>query len=188
MGVSALKPQTAVFLDRDGVLNRALIRDGKPHPPANIEELEVLPDVPLSLLRLKQHGFLLLVVTNQPDVARGRQTRSEVEAIHRALQARLPIDDFFVCYHDDADGCACRKPKPGLLLDAARKYELVLTGCFLIGDRWRDVDAAVGAGCIPVWIDHGYSERRPSPAPEATVNSTAEAVNWILKRERQAPQ
>ncbi|MEO7145005.1 MAG: HAD-IIIA family hydrolase, partial [Bryobacteraceae bacterium] len=112
----------AVFLDRDGVLNRAVLRDGKPYPPASVDELEILPDAAEALGRLKQAGFLLLVVTNQPDVARGAQTRAAVEAMHAALARALPIDGFFVCYHDDADGCDCRKPRPGLLLQAAAAH------------------------------------------------------------------
>ena len=177
MGVGALK---AVFLDRDGVLNQAILRDGKPHPPASIEELRILPDVPQALASLKAHGFLLLVVTNQPDVARGSQQRQVVEAIHASLAAALPIDDFFVCYHDDQDGCDCRKPKPGLLLQAAARYGLVLPDCYLIGDRWRDIDAGHRAGCPAIWIDNGYRERGPSRPPAARVVSCSEAVLWIL--------
>lgn len=175
MGIGALK---AVFLDRDGVLNRACVRGGKPYPPAGPAELEILPDVPAALALLKRHGFLLLVVTNQPDVARGRQQRLVVEEIHAALQAQLPIDDFFACYHDDADQCGCRKPKPGLLLQAAEKYRLDLGACFLIGDRWRDIAAGRAAGCRTVWIDRGYAEPA-APAPDATLYSTLDAAQWI---------
>ena len=110
-GGAQLRP--AVFLDRDGVLNRAVVRDGKPFPPSGPEELELLPEVASSLHDLKAHGFALFVITNQPDVARGTHTREAVEAIHAKLASSLPIDDIFVCYHDDADDCACRKPRPG---------------------------------------------------------------------------
>lgn len=186
MGVGTLRtdPTRAVFLDRDGVLNRASIRDGKPFPPMSVRDLEILPHVLESLQQLKKRGFLLLVVTNQPDVARGKQTRSTVESMNQALQEKLPIDDVFVCYHDDADRCACRKPKPGLLLQAKSKYGLKLSDCFVIGDRWRDIDAGVRAGCVPIWIDYGYLERGPSSAPAATVRSTQEAVDWIVTREK----
>src|SRR4051812_20392897 len=114
----------AVFLDRDGVVNSVILRQGKPHPPDTLEQLAILPDAQAALRDLKRLGFLLLVVTNQPDVARGAQQRSVVEEMHAALQAALPIDDFFVCYHDDADACSCRKPKPGLLLQGVEKYAL----------------------------------------------------------------
>jgi D-glycero-D-manno-heptose 1,7-bisphosphate phosphatase len=178
MGVG---PLSAVFLDRDGVLNRAILRDGKPFPPANPAELKILPDVPAALSALKAAGFLLLVVTNQPDVARGVQQRSVVEQIHEELRAQLPLDDFLVCYHDDSDACDCRKPKPGLLFQAAAKYGLDLPGCYLIGDRWRDIDAGHAAGCQTVWIDRRYAERAPLRPPAARVASCLEAAAWILR-------
>ena len=178
MGVGSLK---AVFLDRDGVLNRAIVRDGKPYPPADLAALEILPDVPEALAALKAAGFLLLVVTNQPDVARGRQQRTVVESIHEKLRRSLPIDDFFVCYHDDRDACDCRKPKPGLLLQAAAKYRLEMTACYLIGDRWRDIDAGHRAGCTTIWIDRKYAEHGSAHPPDVRVESCLEAAAWIIK-------
>jgi D-glycero-D-manno-heptose 1,7-bisphosphate phosphatase len=133
------------------------------------------------LLDLKAHGFALYVITNQPDVARGTQTREAVEAIHQALASSLPIDDIFVCYHDDADDCACRKPKPGLLLEAQRKHNIDLSRSFFVGDRWRDIDAGHAAGCKTVLIDYGYRERKPARPPEATVRSLREAADWIIR-------
>jgi histidinol-phosphate phosphatase family protein len=180
VGVGALR---AVFLDRDGVLNRAIVRDGKPYPPAGLDDFEILPDVAQALAELKKDGFLLIVVTNQPDVARGTQERALIEGMHQAMRQALPIDDFFVCYHDDRDGCDCRKPKAGLLLRAAEKYGVQLTDSYLIGDRWRDIDAGRAAGCTTVWIDRGYRERGPSQAPAARVGSLAEAVRWIRMRD-----
>jgi D-glycero-D-manno-heptose 1,7-bisphosphate phosphatase len=178
VGVGALK---AVFLDRDGVLNRAFVRDGKPYSPAGLNELEILPDVPAALTLLKDHGFLLLVVTNQPDVARGTQQRAVVENLHASLRKTLPLDDFFVCYHDDSDNCACRKPKPGLLMQAAGKYPLDLRASFLVGDRWRDIEAGQTAGCRTVWVDRRYAERAPA-APDATVGSCLDAARWIVSQ------
>ncbi len=170
----------AVFLDRDGVLNRAQVRDGKPFPPAGLDELELLPDAASSLIDLKAHGFDLYVVTNQPDVARGNQTREGIESMHEALASSLPIDGIFVCYHDDADGCACRKPQPGLLLEAQRKHNIDMARSFMVGDRWRDVDAGHNAGCKVVFIDYGYREKSPARLPEATVKSLREAADWII--------
>ena len=172
----------AVFLDRDGVLNRAIVRDGKPYPPEGLEQMEIPPETAPALAELKQLGFLLLVVTNQPDVARGRQQRAEVEKIHAAIGRVLPIDEFFVCYHDDRDACSCRKPKPGLLLEAAGKYGIELRASYLIGDRWRDIDAGEAAGCATIWIDYGYRERGPSRGPTARVKSLAQAARWIVGR------
>ncbi len=174
--------QRAVFLDRDGVINRAIVRDGKPYPPMTVDELEVISGTPEALARLKAAGFRLIVVTNQPDVARGRQTREMVETLHNVLRSQLPIDDFRVCYHDDADGCTCRKPLPGLILAAAAEHDLTLPASYLIGDRWRDVDAGQRAGCTSVYIDCDYAERKPSGV-FTRVTSLPEAVVWILSQE-----
>ena len=181
MGIHTLT-QRAVFLDRDGVINRAMVRDGKPYPPADLTELEILPGVPEALNRLHEAGFRLIVVTNQPDVARGAQTREAVEAMHAALLAHdLPIDSFRVCYHDNADRCDCRKPSPGLLLDAAREENIDLPASFMIGDRWRDVEAGRRAGCTTIFVDYHYAEPEPG-RPDVRVKSLAEAVEWIFVR------
>ncbi len=169
----------AVFLDRDGVLNRAVVRDGKPYPPASVDELVIAPDAGDALGRLARAGYRLVVVTNQPDVARGRQRREVVEAIHAALADALPIDEFRVCYHDDRDGCECRKPAPGLLLQAPAAD---MPRSVIIGDRWRDIAAGRRAGVgAAVWMDRGYDE--PSPTDySARVTSLADAADWILTR------
>ncbi len=169
----------AVFLDRDGVLNAAVVREGRPHPPATVEELAILPGVPGALADLKRAGFLLLVVTNQPDVARGTTARAEVDAIHGALRAALPLDGVYCCCHDEADRCGCRKPAPGLLLDAARAWDVDLSRSFMVGDRWRDTEAGAAAGCRTVFVDHGWREKRPERY-DARVASLAEAAAWIL--------
>lgn len=173
----------AVFLDRDGVLNESIIRNGKPFPPGSIQEIAIVPDAGRSLRRLKNYGFLLVVVTNQPDVRRGTRNRGNVEQIHRFLSGKLPLDDFFVCYHDDGDRCNCRKPLPGLLLEAAAKYGVELKSSYLIGDRWRDVNAGVAAGCRTVFIDQNYDERGPEFLPDIRVSSLSQAVDWILDQE-----
>jgi len=171
----------AVFLDRDGVLTRALVRDGKAFAPLKLAEAEIPAEVAPALARLKSAAFLLVVITNQPDVARGLAAQKDVEAIHAALRKVLPLDGIFVCYHDDADGCACRKPQPGMLFEAARKHAIDLAHSFMIGDRWRDVDAGAAAGCRTILIECGYSERPPENTPDARVTSLREAVDWILR-------
>jgi D-glycero-D-manno-heptose 1,7-bisphosphate phosphatase len=176
----------AVFLDRDGVLNRAVVRGGRPYPPGGLGELEVMPDAPAALARLKKLGFLLIVVSNQPDVGRGTQRRAVVEAMNQALRAVLPLDEFRTCYHDDRDDCACRKPKPGLLREASVQHSIDLPRSYLIGDRWRDVDAGAAAGCRTILIDYGYQERGPTGPPDARVETLAAAVEWIEKTEREA--
>ena len=176
-------PRRAAFLDRDGVLNRAIVRNGKPYPPAAPAELEILADAPSALQALRAAGLLLIGVTNQPDVARGTQSREVVDAMNAALLAALPLDDMLVCYHDDRDDCDCRKPRPGLLLRAAARYGIDLRSSFMIGDRWKDVEAARAAGCAAVLIDYGYAESGPTGcAPDRTVGSLAEGAAWILEQ------
>lgn len=184
MGVDS-SVRRAVFLDRDGVINRALIRDGKPFPPAGIGELDILPNVFDALTRLRTAGFLLIVVTNQPDVARGTERREIVDDMHAHIGTLLPIDDFRICDHDDDDDCRCRKPKDGLLRDAARAWNIDLAQSFLVGDRWRDIDAGSSAGCTTVFIDYCYNERRPERC-DVTVASLGEAADWILANNRSA--
>jgi D-glycero-D-manno-heptose 1,7-bisphosphate phosphatase len=186
MGVRTLsgekRPARAVFLDRDGVLNEAVMRDGKPYPPESADELEIVPEAPAALERLRSRGLLLIVVTNQPDVARGTQTLEAVTAIHQRLERELPLDDVLLCPHDDRDNCSCRKPKPGLILEGAARHGVDVKRSFLIGDRWRDIDAGASAGSKTIWIDRGYHEREPSLSADARVGSLGEAVTWILQQ------
>ena len=181
-----MNPRQAVFLDRDGVLNRSVVRDGKPHPPADATEMELLPGVAGACSALHEAGFLLIVVTNQPDVARGAATRAQVEAINSALSGQLPLDDVRVCYHDDPDSCSCRKPKCGLLRDAARDWDIDLSASFMVGDRWKDIEAGHRAGCRTIFVDAGYSERQPA-TPDCRVHSLAEAARWILEDSNEKP-
>jgi D-glycero-D-manno-heptose 1,7-bisphosphate phosphatase len=174
--------QRAVFLDRDGVINQAIVREGKPYPPASLDELIIVPEAPASLQSLKQAGFLLIVVTNQPDISRGKQALAAVEAIHQVLREALPLDDVFLCPHDDSDRCECRKPLPGLLLRSAEKHRIDLSRSFMVGDRWRDIEAGARAGCASVWIDAGYREKPSSVEPAAAVPSLRAAVEWILNQ------
>jgi D-glycero-D-manno-heptose 1,7-bisphosphate phosphatase len=171
----------AVFLDRDGVLNRAIVRDGKPYPPASLAELEIVEGAADGLARLKELGFLLLVVTNQPDVSRGTQSLDVIQAMHGVMRQTLPLDDFLICPHDDRDNCNCRKPAPGLMLEAQQRYGIDLARSFMVGDRWRDIDAGQAAGCRTVFLDQNYRERGPSVPPDARVGSLPEAVDWIVR-------
>jgi D-glycero-D-manno-heptose 1,7-bisphosphate phosphatase len=171
--------RSAVFLDRDGVLVESTVRDGVPQSARSLAQLEILPGVARACERLRAAGFILVVVTNQPDVARGTLTADTVEEMHRALQQRLPLDEIAVCFHDDADGCDCRKPQPGLLLAAAERWRVDLASSFLVGDRWRDVEAAHRAGCRAIFVDRGYAESIASE-PDATVRNLEEAAEWIL--------
>jgi D-glycero-D-manno-heptose 1,7-bisphosphate phosphatase len=169
----------AVFLDRDGVINRALIRDGTPHPPASLQDLDILPYVPEALSALKAQGYSLVVVTNQPDVARGTSSRELVDSIHERLKSTLDLDAIFTCFHDNADACDCRKPKPGLLYRAAHDLAIDLSSSFMVGDRWRDVEAGKRAGCRTFFVDCSYHERPPSSC-DFRVGSLIEASRIIL--------
>jgi D-glycero-D-manno-heptose 1,7-bisphosphate phosphatase len=171
----------AVFLDRDGVINRALTRDGKPYPPRTLAEFEILPGVRDACQRLKEAGFLLIVATNQPDVGRGTVPREAVEEIHHHVRRELPIDRIEVCY--DPGGGATphprRKPQPGMLLEAARALAIDLGQSFMVGDRWRDIDCGHAAGCTTLFIDYGYDEPL-KVQPDHRVASLAEAAEVIL--------
>jgi D-glycero-D-manno-heptose 1,7-bisphosphate phosphatase len=174
-------PRRAAFLDRDGVLNRAIIRAGRPYPPAALDAFEILPGVHQAMQKLHDGGFLLIGVTNQPDVARGTQRREIVEAMNVRLLTELPMTAILVCYEDD-DDCPRRKPNPGLLLEAAATYGIDLTASFMVGDRWRDVEAGRRAGCKTVFIDYGYTERQPDPDADYQASELLDAAHWILSQ------
>ena len=180
--MSSLTLRHAVFLDRDGVINRALTRDHKPYPPTNLAEFEILPGVKEACLRLKQAGFLLVVATNQPDVGRGTMAQSTVEELHAHMSRELPLDRVEVCYHpgQGLSDCDCRKPKPGMLRRAALELKIDLAASWMVGDRWRDVDCGHAAGCRTVFIDYAYDEplRR---TPDFRVKDLLEAARVILR-------
>jgi D-glycero-D-manno-heptose 1,7-bisphosphate phosphatase len=170
----------AVFLDRDGVLNEAMVRDGRPYAPRVLEEFKLLPGVAQALQSLRDAGFLNVVITNQPDVATGKARREDIDAIHREILQKLPLDAVKVCPHSDADHCACRKPKPGLILEAARDLAIDTRASFVVGDRWRDIQAAHAAGCTAYFVDYRYREKRPEP-PYVAVKSLPEAAALIIR-------
>lgn len=178
--------RSAVFLDRDGVLVESTVRDGVPQSARSLAELQILPGVVRACERLHAAGFVLIVVTNQPDVARGTLSAEAVEEMHRELRLRLSLDDVAVCFHDDADRCDCRKPQPGLLLAAAERWGVDLAASFLVGDRWRDVEAARRAGCVAIFVDRGYAEPIASE-PGVTVRNLEEATEWILRLASRKP-
>jgi D-glycero-D-manno-heptose 1,7-bisphosphate phosphatase len=182
MGEHEVK-RRAVFLDRDGVINQPLVREGRPYPPAEVKDFELYEDVPAGCARLEAAGYLLIVVTNQPDVARGTQTRAAVEEMHRKMLDALPqIARVEICWHagpDRGDPCDCHKPAPGMVLRAAQALGIDLAQSFLVGDRWRDVDCGRAAGCRTVFMDRNYSEQLRQP-PDWTVKSFGQAVEVIL--------
>src|SRR5664279_1004579 len=176
--------QRAVFLDRDGVINKPVVRDGRPYPPAEVKDFELYDDVVAGCVRLDAAGYLLVVVTNQPDMARGKQTRAVVEEMHRTMRDALPqIARVEVCWHagpSRGEPCDCHKPEPGMVWRAAEALGVDLAQSFLVGDRWRDVDCGHRAGCRTILIDRDYSEELRQP-PNWTVTSFCQAVETILQ-------
>src|SRR5882724_7249577 len=182
---AATKLRKAVFLDRDGVINRALERDAKPFPPGNLGEFEILPEVPAALAKLKAAGFLLIVATNQPDVGRGTMKQELVEAIHAEMCRQLPLDRVEVCY-DSGRGAVeseFRKPKPGMLLRAAADLQIDLAQSWMVGDRWRDIDCGHAAGCKTVFIDRHYTEALKQK-PDFSAGNLAGAADIILRESK----
>jgi D-glycero-D-manno-heptose 1,7-bisphosphate phosphatase len=169
----------AVFLDRDGVINANVQRDGKPVAPTTLAEFRILPGVEDAIRRLKEAGFLIVIATNQPDLRTGRTPQSEVDAMHAEIRRRVPVDAIKVCAHIDSDECDCRKPKPGMLLEAARELNIDLPSSFMVGDRWKDIAAGQAAGCLTFLVEYGYEQRNPIKA-DTIVLSLPEAADVIL--------
>lgn len=176
----------AIFLDRDGVINQTKVINGKPYPPANLAEMEILSGVQRALKILSEAGFLLIVITNQPDVARGTVSRETVEEINNHLANCLPIDEFRTCFHDTSDACNCRKPAPGALLAAANMHKIDLAKSYMVGDRWRDIEAGQQAGCSTIFIDYGYDEKQPESV-DFRVRSLEEAAEIIIQQTDDEP-
>jgi D-glycero-D-manno-heptose 1,7-bisphosphate phosphatase len=174
--------QKAVFLDRDGVLNRSIIKDGKPYTPFDLDDLEILDGVKESIFALQEANWLVIIVTNQPDVARNKTSKDNVEKINKYLKSTLHFNEIYTCYHDDNDFCDCRKPKPGMLLAASKKKNINLKNSYMIGDRWSDIEAGNSAGCKTIFLDYNYKEKRPFNY-KYKVKSLKEATNIILKNE-----
>jgi|SRR5947209_338441 len=174
--------KAAVFLDRDGVINRVLVREGKPYPATSLAEFQILPGVPEACQLLKEAGFSLIVATNQPDVGRGTLKQEVVEAIHTRMCQSLPIDRVETSYDSGRENppSEFRKPRPGMLLRAARELGLDLARSFMVGDRWRDIDCGHAAGCTTILIDYDYAEQLRCP-PDYRTKGLREAADIILK-------
>jgi D-glycero-D-manno-heptose 1,7-bisphosphate phosphatase len=169
----------AAFLDRDGVINRAILVDGIPRPPYLISDVVIIEGVLQAIEKLKEHNFVPVVITNQPDVARGLTTRREVDSINAFIGRKAGIEHFYCCFHDDDDQCPCRKPAPGLIKLAAIELALDPLKSILVGDRWRDIAAGQAAGCVNYFIDYSYPERMPNE-PYVSVSSLFEATRIII--------
>lgn len=173
-----MRMRRAIFLDRDGVINKVLLNNGKPFSPRSFEDFELFPEVGSILNFLKKMGFINIIVTNQPDIARGLMKMKELNKMHALIQERLPIDDIMVCPHDDADNCDCRKPKYGMLLEAADKWNIDLKKSYLVGDAWKDMEAGKQAGCRTIIIDMPYNKE---VAADFRVKDVCEVMRIILE-------
>lgn len=169
----------AVFLDRDGVINRCEVRNSKPYAPRHLTDFRLLPGAAAAVCDLKDAGLLVIVVTNQPDIGNGLTDPAVVEAMHDKLRRAMPIDGVMMCPHRQNEGCDCRKPKPGMLLRAAKKWKIDLKKSFMVGDRWGDVVAGQAAGCYTLFINRGYKEPRLA-TPDNTAKSLISATRLIL--------
>jgi len=169
----------AIFLDRDGVLCRTIVRNGKPYAPRSLEDFKLMPNSSRSVKLLKDNGYKVIVVTNQPDIGHGKVTLEAVEAMHKKLCEKTKVDDVYLCAHRQDEGCECRKPNPGMLLSASKKYGIDMNRSYMIGDRASDIEAGKKVGCRTIFIDRHYAEPRPLDA-EVNVNSLQRAVNYIL--------
>jgi D-glycero-D-manno-heptose 1,7-bisphosphate phosphatase len=181
---SARGSKAAVFLDRDGVLAEAMVRDdGKAYAPTRLEDFTIVPEAAVQVQRLHEAGFLCIVFTNQPELASGELRQEDLDGMHRTLQEALDVDDIYVCPHDKSEGCRCHKPATGMLEDAVEKWNVDLASSFVIGDRWRDIGAGRAAGCYTILLDRPYSACDDA---DATVSTLAEAVETVLRRARGA--
>jgi D-glycero-D-manno-heptose 1,7-bisphosphate phosphatase len=168
----------AVFLDRDGVVNKAIVINGAPFSPKSMQEVEIIEDVRECIIRLEKLEFQIVVVTNQPDIAREKTSLRQVNEIHDLIKKVTGIKNFFICPHDDRDSCECRKPKSGLLVQAAKLLKIDLARSYVIGDRWKDIEAGQNVGCKCIFINRNYSEKPPK-FPYTEVNSLSEATHII---------
>ena len=147
----------AVFLDRDGVVNEVVFRNGEVASPRSLEEFTWTEDIQKAINQLKSASFLVFIITNQPDIARKKMDPLFLDQVSKLIHQELPIDEIVVCPHDNQDNCPCRKPKPGMILTLAQKWNIDLSQSFLIGDSWKDMSAGKAANCKTILIQRDYN-------------------------------
>lgn len=171
----------AVFFDRDGVVNKAIVRNGKPYSPRALEELELYEETREFVTFLSKRAIQAFVVTNQPDIARKKIDWNTLDSIHEAINANMKFTEIFVCPHDDFDRCECRKPKPGAIFELAKRHKIDLKKSFVVGDRWKDIVAGKAAGCKTIFVDWRYNEKCYAN-PDFSVRSLVDCFK-IIKRQ-----
>ena len=172
----------AVFLDRDGVINHIVYHKevNKPSSPWNIQEFKLIEHIEKPLKDLKNMGFLLFIISNQPDIPRGNIKKGTTEEINKIIYKKYPIKEIMVCSHDDKDNCNCRKPKPGMIFELSGKYNVDLEKSFLIGDSWKDMEAGENAGIKSILIEWDYNKEVKA---EYRVGNLKSAVKLIHRFE-----
>ena len=168
----------AIFLDRDGVINKSIIANGKPYAPLLFEDFVFYEDTKKAIVVIQSLDYKTIIVTNQPEINKGNLNHEELKRMNDRIYNELKIDDIFVCEHTSEEDCDCRKPKPGMILNASKKHNIDLSQSFLIGDRYKDIESAHAAGCNSIFIDRKYSEKFPNKQIKS-VSSFYEAAIFI---------
>jgi len=169
----------ALFLDRDGVLNIPILRGGRTYAPVQFSDFQLYEDVIPTLHEVKNRGYLLVLITNQPDLSKGLLAPEELHRMHQFLQEKIPFDSLEVCPHQDSDDCECRKPKPGMILRAAKQLSIDLSQSIVIGDRWRDILAGKTAGCkTALKIVEDFTDDRQE-TPDWTIFQLQEILKYL---------
>jgi len=172
----------AVFLDRDGVINKPIIIDGKSYAPRLLKDFKIFPKVKSDVKKLKDKGFKVLVITNQPDIGNKLLKKSTLKEMHSILKAKVPLDKIYFCPHTRNDRCKCRKPKPGMIIKASNELKIDLKESYVVGDRKIDIDAGIKAGCKTIFVNNNYYEKKPTKQKK-NVKSLHDAVKYILKKD-----
>jgi D-glycero-D-manno-heptose 1,7-bisphosphate phosphatase len=169
----------AVFIDRDGIINKAIVVNRKPFSPVDIYEFKILPKAKKALKTFKKLNLMNIIITNQPDIKTGKQLSKDLDKIHNWMMINLDIDEILVCKHDDNDNCNCRKPKTGMIEQAVEKYQINISQSYLIGDRWKDIQCGQKAGCKEnFFVNYNYNETRPK-MPYIVVKSLYECSQYL---------
>lgn len=165
----------AVFLDRDGIINVTQVINKKPVAIRAFEQFVFVEGIQKAIDKFIKIGYTIFVVTNQPDISRGKIKIEEVEKINRHILHELPIKKIYMCTHDYYDNCECKKPKAGMLFSAKKEYDVELKSSWIIGDRWSDIEAGKNAGCKTIFVDYGYDEKLKSN-PDIIVKNVKEIL------------
>jgi D-glycero-D-manno-heptose 1,7-bisphosphate phosphatase len=177
------KKNKAIFLDRDGVINHVLYHEGvnKPSSPWKFEEFQLYNGVEKPLEELRKMGFLLLIISNQPDISKGKIEEGMTEKVNKIIFEKLPIQDILICPHEDRHNCNCRKPKPGMIIELSKKWNVDIGKSFLIGDRWKDIEAGENAGCTSILLDKPYNKDTKAEYRTKDLQSAVELIKSISK-------